>query len=466
MFKIAIIGRPNVGKSTFFNKLVGKTMAITDDTPGVTRDRKEAPAKLGPLKFMAIDTAGLEHQITDKSLEKRMVEQTEAAVADADLCLFVVDAKSGIVKEDLHFAAWLRKLGKKTVLIANKCENFNQEFLGNDYYKLGFGEPVAISAEHKLGFGELYEKIEPAILEYEKNFGELANEFSDEREHELQIAIVGRPNAGKSTFLNKIIGQDRLITGPEAGITRDAISIDHEFKGQKIRFIDTAGIRKKSHITKNLEKLSTIDSFRAIRFAQVVILLIDANSLLDHQDMALAGEIVREGRGLVFAINKIDSVAGDKEIFMRQVREQIQNLFPEINGAAILGVSAKSGYNMEKAIEFALKTYEQWQTYLPTSKLVEWLKNAESVHSPKLHHGKPIKLKYATQIKKRPPTVAVFTNHIKPLEGSYERYLVNSLRQYFNLDLTPVRLVLRKSDNPFEGKKEKTFSKKTHKPKK
>jgi len=466
MFKIAIIGRPNVGKSTFFNKLVGKSIAITDDTPGVTRDRKEAPAKLGPLKFMAIDTAGLEHQINDKSLEKRMVEQTQAAVSDADLCLFVVDAKSGIVNEDLHFASWLRKIGKKTILIANKCENFNQEFLGGEYYKLGFGQPVAISAEHKLGFGELYEKIEPEILEYEKNFGELANEISDEREHELQIAIVGRPNAGKSTFLNKILGEDRLITGPEAGITRDAISIDHEFRGQKIRFIDTAGIRKKSHIVKNLEKLSTIDSFRAIRFAQVVILLIDANSLLDHQDMALAGEIVREGRGLVFAINKIDSVSGDKEIFMKQVREQIQNLFPEINGAAILGVSAKSGYNIEKAIEFALKTYEQWQTYLPTSKLVEWLKNAEATHSPKLHHGKPIKLKYATQIKKRPPTIAVFTNHIKPLEGSYERYLVNSLRQYFDLNLTPVRLVLRKSDNPFEGRKEKTFSKKTHKAKK
>ncbi len=466
MFKIAIIGRPNVGKSTFFNKLVGKSLAITDDTPGVTRDRKEARAKLGPLEFIAIDTAGLEHQINEKSLEKRMVEQTQAAVSDADLCLFVVDAKEGITKEDLHFAQWLRKIGKKTILIANKCENFNQEFIGNEYYKLGFGAPIGISAEHKLGFGELYDKIAPEITEYEKNFSELSVVENDEPEHELQIAIVGRPNAGKSTFLNKILGEDRLITGPEAGITRDAISIDHEFNGQKIRFIDTAGIRKKSHITKNLEKLSTIDSFRAIRFAQVVVLLIDANSLLDHQDMALAGEIIREGRGLVFAINKIDSVLGDKENFMRQVREQIQNLFPEINGAAIVGVSAKSGYNIEKTIEFALKTYAQWQTYIQTSKLVEWLKTAEATHAPKLYHGKAIKLKYATQIKRRPPTFAVFTNHIKPLEGSYERYLVNSLRQYFDLNLTPVRLVLRKSENPFEGKKEKQFSKKLHKPKK
>lgn len=461
MFKIAIIGRPNVGKSTLFNKLVGKAFAITDDTPGVTRDRKEAKAKLGPLEFIAIDTAGLENQITDKSLEKRMVEQTEAAVADADLCMFVVDGKEGITNKDIYFAQWLRKLGKKTVLLANKCENLNEEIFGNEYYKLGFGKPTAISAEHKLGFGDIYEKIAPEIEEYEKNFGGIIDENDDEKA-QLQIAIVGRPNAGKSTFLNKILGQDRLITGPEAGITRDAIAIDHEFRDQKIRFIDTAGIRKKANITQKLEKLSSLDSFRAIRFAQVVILLIDCNSLLDHQDMALAGEILKEGRGLVFAINKIDSVQGDKENFLREVRKQIQSLFPEIDGAAIVGVSAKTGYNIEKTLDFALQTYEQWQTYLTTTKLMEWLKDAESQHSPRLFKGKAIKLKYATQIKKRPPTIAVFTNHIKPLEGSYQRYLVNHLREYFNLHLTPVRLVLRKSENPFADKKEKTFSKKTH----
>ncbi len=483
MFKIAIIGRPNVGKSTFFNKLVGRSIAIVDDIAGVTRDRKEAPAKLGPLEFMAIDTAGLENEISDKSLEKRMVEQTESAVADADLCLFVVDGKSGITKKDLHFAKWLRLVGKKTILVANKCENFRGESFGGEYYKLGFGEPTAISAEHKLGFGELYEKIAPEIEEYERNFGELKkgsdpfltkrgltpfSTISHDEAHtpQLQIAIIGRPNAGKSTFLNKILGQDRLITGPEAGITRDAIAIDHEFKGQKIRFIDTAGIRKKANITQKLEKLSTTDSFRALRFAQVVILLIDANSLLDHQDMALAGEVLREGRGLVFAINKIDSVTGDREVFMREVRKQIQSLLPQIEGAAILGISAKSGYNVEKTIDFALETYEQWQKYISTARLVEWLKEAELTHPPKLVKGKATRLKYATQIKKRPPTFAVFTNNIKALEGAYERYLVNSLREYFGLTLTPVRLVLRKSDNPFEGRKEKKFSKKLHKPKK
>ncbi len=465
MFKIAIIGRPNVGKSTLFNKLVGKAFAITDDTPGVTRDRKEARAKLGPLEFIAIDTAGLENEISEKSLEKRMVEQTEAAVADADLCLFVVDGKTGVTKKDSHFAQWLKKMDKKTILLVNKCENLNEDILAQEYYRLGFGKPTAISAEHKLGFGDLYEKIEPEIEEYEKNFSELELENEDEKSL-LQIAIIGRPNAGKSTFLNKILGEDRMIVGPEAGITRDAIAVDCEFQGKKIRFIDTAGIRKKANITQKLEKLSSLDSFRAIRFAQIVILLIDANSPLDHQDKALAGEILREGRGLVFGINKIDSIKGDKETFLRELRKDILASLPGIEGAPIVGISAKTGYNVEKILEFALQTYEQWQTYIATNKLHDWLKTAEQNHSPKLYKGKTIKLKYATQIKKRPPTFAVFTNHIKPLEGSYQQYLTNHLRQYFNLNLTPIRLVLRKSENPFEGRVEKTFSKKLHKKKK
>ncbi len=462
MFKIAIIGRPNVGKSTLFNKLIGKSFAITDDTPGVTRDRKEARAKLGPIEFMAIDTAGLENKINDKSLEKRMVEQTEIAVSDADLCLFVVDGKEGVTNSDQHFAQWLKKIGKKTVLLVNKCENLREEIFDKEYFKLGFGKPLGISAEHKLGFGELYEKIAPEIEKYEENFSELGVEDEDEKAL-LQIAIVGRPNAGKSTFLNKILGADRMIVGPEAGITRDAIAIDHEFQNKKIRFIDTAGIRKKASITQKLEKLSALDSFRAIRFAQVVILLIDANSPLDHQDKALAGEILREGRGLVFGINKIDIVKGDKEHFLRELRKDILAALPGIEGAPIIGLSSKTGYNVEKCLEFALKTYEQWQTYIQTNKLHDWLKIAEQTHSPKLYKGNAIKLKYATQIKKRPPTFAVFTNHIKPLEGSYQNYLINSLREYFDLKLTPIRLVLRKSENPFEGRKEKVFSKRLHK---
>lgn len=459
MFKIAIIGRPNVGKSTLFNKLVGKKIAITDDAPGITRDRKESMGSLGPLQFMVIDTAGLEHKINEKSLEKRMVEQTELAVIDADLCLFVVDSKAGIINEDDYFAKWLRKIEKKTILIANKCENLNEDnFFDNEYYKLGFGKPVAVSAEHKLGFNDLYDAIAPEIEKYEENFDEA--KIEDEKS-DLQIAIVGRPNAGKSTLLNKILGYDRLIVGPEAGITRDAIAIGFEYQGTKIRFIDTAGIRKKTHIIDTVEKYSVSESFRAIRFAQVVILMIDSNSLLDHQDMALAGEILREGRGLVFAINKIDEVKGDKEVFMKKVRTQIQDLFSEVNGTAIVGISAQTGYNVEKCLQFALETYKQWQTYIPTSKLIEWLKMATLTHAPKLHKGREVKLKYATQIKKRPPTIAIFTNHIKPLEGAYQRYLSNNFRSFFNLDLTPIRIAFRKSDNPYENNKEKTFSKRT-----
>ncbi|MBM5782241.1 MAG: ribosome biogenesis GTPase Der [Pelagibacterales bacterium] len=465
MFKIAIIGKPNVGKSTLFNKLVGRQLAITDNISGVTRDRKESKANLGPLKFIAIDTAGLENEASDESLERRMFEQTENAVMDADLCLFVVDGKNGLTQKDKILADLMRKKDKKIILVVNKFEGKQEEVLPKEYYRLGFPEMVAISAEHREGFPQLYDKIEPVYEKYEQDFAEHEISLQDE-DLPLQIAIVGKPNAGKSTFLNKILGAERLITGPEAGITRDAIAIDHKFQDQKIRFIDTAGIRKKSNITEKLENLSATDSFRAINFSQVVILLIDANSLLDHQDAALAGQILREGRGLIFAINKIDTVKGDKEVFLREVRKQIQEIFKEVDGIPILGVSAKSGYNVEKTLEFAIKVYEQWQTYLPTSKLHEWLKMAELNHPPKLMKGKETKLKYVTQIKRRPPSFAVFTNYPKAVEGAYLRYLANSLRETFDLSLTPIRMVVRKSDNPFAGKKEKTFSKKTHKSKK
>lgn len=459
MFKIAIIGRPNVGKSTLFNKLVGKAFAITDDIPGVTRDRKEAYAQIGPIQFLAIDTAGLENENANDSLEKRMFEQTALGVDDADLCLFVVDAKAGVTNKDYYFAEWLRKQEKKVVLIANKCENSRidaENSWGKEYFKLGFGAPTGISAEHKLGFGDLYEKIEPHYNEYEKNFAHLElSDINDKSEDapDLQVAIIGRPNSGKSTLLNQILGEERLITGPEAGITRDSIAIDHSYRGKKIRFIDTAGIRKKAQITQKLEKLSAADSLRALRFAQVAILMLDANSLLDHQDMALAGEVLKEGRAIVFAINKIDTVKGDKEVFLRKVRVQLQQLFAEVDGAAILGISAKSGYHVEDLLDYVLKSYDQWQTQIATNKLNDWLRVAEAAHSPKMIKGKITKLKYITQIKKRPPTFAVFTNHLKAVEGDYQRYLVNALRQNFGLEMTPVRMVVRKSENPFAPKK-------------
>lgn len=461
MFKIAIIGRPNVGKSTLFNKLAGRKLAITDNMPGVTRDRREAKGKLGPLEFMVIDTAGLENEIDDKSLEKRMFEQTELAIADADLCLLVIDGKSGVNNQDFHFSKWIKKSGKKTVLIINKCENLAEGYFDKEYYKLGFKDHVAISAEHKLGFGELYEAIAPEIEKYQELYADQLDE--DEGEKPLQVAIIGRPNAGKSTFLNKILKEDRLITGPEAGITRDSISVNYTHKDQQITFIDTAGIRKKSNINQDLEKFSIADSFHALRFSQIVVLLIDATSLLDKQDVALAGQVLKEGRGLIFAINKIDLVKGDKEKFLKEVRKQINSLLPGIEGSAIVGISAQNGNNIDKVLDYVLGTYEQWQTQISTRELNDWLRMAEMKNPPKLNKGRQVKLKYITQIKKRPPTFAVFTNHIKPLKGSYERYLINLLRGSFDLDLTPIRLVLKKSDNPYAGIKEKKFSKKTKK---
>lgn len=455
-FKIAIIGRPNVGKSTLFNKLVGRKFAITSDIAGVTRDRKESHGSLGPMSFIITDTAGLENEILDSSLEKRMVEQSEIAAAAADLCLFVVDGRVGITNKDKFFADWLRKKNHNIVLVINKMEGQSEIILDKEYYRLGFKNIVAVSAEHNEGFSDLYDKISPFFNEYQKHF---ANLESDEKlgEKAIQIAIAGRPNAGKSTFLNQILQEERLVTGPEAGITRDAISIDYEILNRQVKLIDTAGIRRKTNVNGQLEELSLDDSFRAIRFAHVVILLIDATSLLDHQDMALAGQIISEGRAIIFAINKIDLVTIDREVFMRQVRKQLQELFPEVAGSIILGVCALNGFNMQKILEGAITTYDQWQSRLPTARLNEWLIDAANHFQPPLFKGKVTKLKYVSQIKDRPPTFAIFVNNIKAISDSYHRYLVNSLRKYFDLKLTPVRIVFKKSENPFIGKDKKPF---------
>ncbi len=451
MFKIAIIGRPNTGKSTFFNRLVGKQFAITDDFSGVTRDRKEAIAKLGDIEFKVIDTAGLENEIKGDNLTEEMVKQSFLAIDDADLCLFVVDGKSGIVPKDQHFARILQRIKKPTILVVNKCENFSsQNGWDNSFYSLGFDEPVGISAEHKLGFGEIYEKIAPHFQKYQENFAKLEINEKEDQAPDLQIAIIGRPNAGKSTLLNRIINENRFITSEKSGTTRDSIAVDYEILGQKIRFIDTAGIRKKSHISDKLEKLSISDSFRALRYAQIVILLIDANSLLDKQDLFLASEVLKEGRSLLFAINKLDTIKGDKESFLKKVRIQIQENFAEIDGAVILGISAQSGFNVDKLMKYAIKTYQQWQVKIPTSKLNLWVKDLVLAHPPKMVKGRETKIKYITQIKTRPPTFALFTNNLKAIDNSYLRYISNHLRKTFDLEFTPIRIYPRKSENPYQ----------------
>jgi GTP-binding protein len=420
-----------------------------------------------------IDTAGLEYDIAEEKLEKRMMEQTEIGVLEADLCLLVVDGREGINSVDKHFAQWLRKKGKETILVANKCEGKDYGYgFGNEYYSLGFGEPVAISAEHKEGFNTLYEAIEPIYDKYEDQLSDLEVESGedvhegdekvggdeDEEKH-IQIAIVGRPNAGKSTLINKLLGRERLITGAEAGITRDSITIDWEYDGQPIYLIDTAGIRKKSSVTKKLEKLSLENSFRAIRYAHLIIVLIDANTTLesgiDKQDLAIASMAIDEGRGVVFGINKWDEIEHKDEV-ITEVRYQLEKILPNVKGIPIVPISGLKGLNVDKLMKESLKVYEAWNKYIPTAKLNVWLREATAKHVPPMFKGRATKLKYMTQAKKRPPTFVVFVNHVEKVKGAYERYLINQLRKDFKLSC-PVRMIFKKSENPFEGRKKKKF---------
>jgi len=470
-FTIAIIGRPNVGKSTLFNKLVGRQFAIVDDIPGVTRDRREAMGSLGELEFKVIDTAGLEYDIAEEKLEKRMMEQTEIGVLEADLCLLVVDGRAGVNAVDKHFAQWLRKKGKETVLVANKCEGKDYGYgFGNEYYSLGFGEPVAISAEHKEGFNTLYEVIEPIYDKYKDQLsdlevesgadidekGEIEGEVNDEEKH-IQIAIVGRPNAGKSTLINRLIGKERLITGAEAGITRDSISIEWEYDGKPIYLIDTAGIRKKSNITQKLEKLSLENSFRAIRYAHLIIVLIDANTTLeegiDKQDLAIASMAIDEGRGVVFGINKWDEIKHKDEV-ITEVRYRLEKSLPNVKGLPIVPISGLKGINIDKLMKETLRVYDAWNKHIPTAKLNTWLRETTVQHAPPMFKGRATKLKYMTQAKKRPPTFVVFANNISKIKGAYERYLINQLRKDFKI-MCPVRMIFKKSENPYEERKRK-----------
>lgn len=453
MFKISIIGRPNVGKSTLFNKLVGKSIAIVSDHPGVTRDRKDSIGYLGPLKFKITDTAGWDNNIIEDKLEYKMVKQTEIALQDADLCLFMVDKKSGVTNTDRLLAEKLRKSNIPCILVINKCEGSKIDYgFDKEYYKLGFGDPIGISAEHNDGFNTLYDAIEPYYDAYDKSAEtiETENLDPDKNNEVLKLAIVGRPNSGKSTLINQLIKKERVITGSEAGITRDSIAIDWEYKDKKIKLIDTAGIRKKRNIDDNLEQFSVDESLRTIKFAQVVIMMVDSQIPFDSQDLAISSMLIQEGRGVVFALNKWDLIENKHKIINDAIFTVEKNA-PELKGCPIVPISALNGNNIDKLLNAVLKVFKAWDKHISTSKLNQWLKFIENENPPPLFRGQNTKLKYITQIKKRPPTFILFTNSPERLEKtSYNRFLVNTLRKDFNLDETIVRLILKKSDNPYK----------------
>tara|TARA_B100001778_G_scaffold100668_1_gene82127 strand:- start:1587 stop:3023 length:1437 start_codon:yes stop_codon:yes gene_type:complete len=471
-FSLAIVGRPNVGKSTLFNRLVGKRIALVDDQPGVTRDLREGDAKLGHLRFLAIDTAGLE-EATDESLQGRMRKLTESAIGLADVCLFVIDARVGVTSLDHFFADILRKKAKHVILAANKSEGRAADPGFLDSFSLGLGEPLRISAEHGEGMADLLSELVPLQkkLFQEGSYASPEVDIDNEednlseyrlptKERPLQVAVIGRPNSGKSTLINKIIGEERLLTGPEAGITRDAISIQLDWQGIPMRVFDTAGMRKKAKISNKIEKLSVGDGLRAIKFAEVVIVLLDAAIPFEQQDLRIAGLAEREGRSVVVAVNKWD-VEKNKQEKLRNMREAFQRLLPELRGAPLVTVSAKNGRGIDRLNNEIMKSHKIWNKRIATSPLNIWLSEMIAAHPPPAPNGKRIKLRYITQAKSRPPGFVVMCSNPSKLPTSYSRYLVNGLREAFDLPGTPIRLTMRSQadKNPFKNRKKSQPSK-------
>ncbi|PIR32184.1 MAG: ribosome biogenesis GTPase Der [Alphaproteobacteria bacterium CG11_big_fil_rev_8_21_14_0_20_44_7] len=442
MKKIAIIGRPNVGKSTLFNRLIGKKKAIVHDTPGVTRDRRIEEASLGDIKFHLIDTAGLE-KAENESLQDLMFRQTEMAANEADIILLMVDAATDLTPDDRYFAKWTRKKDKPIILVANKCERKDSDI--TDALSLGFGEAVAISAEHGLGMEDLY----TALGEYLST--EEAPEFPEdetEKERLIELAIVGRPNVGKSTIINKILNEQRVITSPVAGTTRDAIAIDWKYKDHDLRLIDTAGMRKKSNVVDNLEYFSVGDSLNSIRYAQIVMLVVDATDALEKQDLRIAKHIINEGRALIFVANKWDLVK-NKDEYRQELRYLLGKNMNDVAGIEVLTISALNNESLDELLDAALSSYEKWNKRVSTGKLNRWLEEIMAHHPPPIHKGKRIKIRYISQTKTRPPTFMLSLSQKEGLPDAYVKYLKNNLRESFGLAGIPLRMMLRKGDNPY-----------------
>ncbi|HSC17320.1 MAG TPA: ribosome biogenesis GTPase Der [Rhizomicrobium sp.] len=439
---LAIVGRPNVGKSTLFNRLAGRKIAIVHDTPGVTRDRIEAEVQLGPVALHLVDTAGFE-DAKGESLPARMVEQTRTAIRDADVCLLVIDGRDGVTAGDEIIAAELRKAGKPVVLAANKMESRAAAANLPETYSLGLGEPVALSAEHGLGLADLLEALAPHAAE------EPEETAADESARPLKLALVGRPNVGKSSLFNALIGEERAVTSPEAGTTRDSVIAKWEIGGRSFQLHDTAGLRKKARAAGHtLEELSVESTLEAIRFAECVIVLIDAQAAFEKQDLSIVDMVAREGRAIVFAVNKFDLMENRTGAIAR-FREQRDELLPQVLGAPLIATSARTGEGIERVLEAVLAADKAWNTRVGTGELNRFLEQVLSRHPPPAVHGRRIRLRYVTQPKARPPTFALFGNQLNALPDSYIRYLQNALRQAFDLYGTPIRFSLRTSKNPY-----------------
>ncbi len=463
---VAIVGRPNVGKSTLFNRLTGSRSAIVHDLPGVTRDRREGNATLGDLHFRLIDTAGLEDTNDLATTEGRMRAQTDVAIRTADVIMMLIDARAGVTPLDAHFAGLLRRQKKPVILVANKCEGRAGQPGMYEAFSMGLGEPVPVSAEHGEGFGDLYDALRPhadaadppeEVDEFgpEEETEDLTDEAVEEllRQRPVSLAIVGRPNVGKSTLVNQLLGEERMLTGPEAGITRDAIASPFEWRGKTLTLVDTAGLRRKSKIVdESLEKLSAQDTLNAVRMANVVALVLDVNGILDKQDLTIARHVVDEGRALIVVVNKWD-IAENKPEILEDLKDKLAHVLPQVRGVPFVTVSALKGQGMDRMMETVFRVYDLWNTRVQTRKLNDWLREMTERHPPPMGSlGRRLRVRYVTQAKIRPPTFVAFVSRAADMPDSYARYLVNGLRDSFDLEGIPIRLLLRQGKNPYADK--------------